>query len=527
MKVQAQNGSAWIMEMATLGMLMLALIWAQSAQAVSQWSDYLNTEHRFEHRHIDGADVIVMVVPETSGAIMLPKMWQDETKNAVSAALEVAEFSGKQGQMVELLAPPGFYAKRLWVVGMGSELNRFDAEQLGATIAAKVTDKMSTVVVHARALSPSQIAAMAHGMDLRNYRFDRYKQTPKARPSYVTHWHGQDGEAAEAAYLATKPLAHGVFVARDIINLPGSDGYPAAIAELAERAVAPYGIKARVYGPEQVKAMGMGALYGVSQGSQHKAHLLVLEWHGGDKGEQPIAFVGKGNTFDTGGYNLKTSGDSIVRMQTDKAGGGAVIGAMMALAGEQVDFNVVGVVPLSHNLISGTATLPGDVLVAGDGTRIEVVNTDAEGRLILADGIWYARDKLNARAIADIATLTGSKVRALGTDYAAVFSDHPELLEAMKAAGDETGELVWQLPLGPYKGIIDSWLADIQNVGSPGAQAGARLLQHFAKDTPWIHLDIAGNAYATSAKGIHPAGGNGYGVRLLAEWAKRYAEKTQ
>lgn len=492
------------------------------AQAQALFSDYVKTQHEFEHKHMDNVDVLVLLASESAdGTIELPEMWDEQARSIIQQALKLEDFTGKQGQQVELLALPNFYAKRLWVVGTGADLQRADAEKLGAGLASRLNKNTETVVVHAKGLSDAQIAAAAHGMDLRNYRFDTYKSEPAERPDYTVHWHGNNGDAAAEAYQATQPLAHGVFVARDIINLPGSDGYPQAIAELAQTAVSNYDIKATVYTPEQVQELGMGSLYGVSAGSQHKSHLLVVEYQGGGD-EAPIALVGKGNTFDTGGYNLKTSGGSIVRMQTDKAGAAATLGAVMALAGKDAAINVAGVLPLSHNLISGTATLPGDVLVAADGTRIEVVNTDAEGRLILADGIWYARDRLKARAIADIATLTGSKVGALGTDYAAVFSEHDDLLAAMKTAGDETGELVWQLPLGPYDGIIDSWLADVQNVGSPGAQAGARFLQHFAKDTPWIHIDMAGNAYSTSAKGIHPAGGNGYGVRLLAEWVENY-----
>ncbi|WP_241970458.1 leucyl aminopeptidase family protein [Pseudidiomarina sediminum] len=492
------------------------------AHAVDQFTDYLKTQHHFAHQHIDGADVLVLPVAE--GGLVLPQKWSDAAKQIITDAVALEGFEGKQGQFLELLALPEFYAKRLWLVGTGTELERAAAERIGATLASKLSDKMNTVVVHGKDLNPNQIAAIAHGMDLRSYRFDRYKSEPAARPEYTVHWHGRDEAAAKAAYALTQPVAHGIFVARDITNLPGGDGYPKAIAEMAAEAVANYDIKATVYSPEQVKELGMGALYGVSQGSQHKAHLLVLEYQGGAANEAPIALVGKGNTFDTGGYNLKTSGSSIVRMQTDKAGGAAVIGAVMALAGQQAKVNVAGVVPLSHNLISGTALLPGDVVVTGDGTRVEVVNTDAEGRLILADGIWFARDQLKARAIADIATLTGSKARALGTDYAAIFSEHDALIGAMQAAGELTEEQVWQLPLGPYDGIIDSWLADVQNVGSPGAQAGARFLQHFAKDTPWIHIDMAANAYSTSAKGIHPAGANGYGVRLLSEWVKNYSD---
>jgi len=214
-------------------------------------------------------------------------------------------------------------------------------------------------------------------------------------------------------------------------------------------------------------------------------------------------------------------------MQGDKSGGAAVVGAMMALAGQQVPINVVGVIPLSQNAISGEATLPGDVSTAGDGTTIEVASTDAEGRLILADGIWYARETFNPRVIVDIATLTGAKTTALGTEYSAIFSNHDDLVNTMRAAGDLTRERVWQLPLDGYGSIVNSRIADIRNTGTPGAQAGAIFLQHFAGDTPWLHIDMAGQALSDSARGINPPGATGHGVRLLTEWVKIYANSSQ
>jgi hypothetical protein len=233
-----------------------------------------------------------------------------------------------------------------------------------------------------------------------------------------------------------------------------------------------------ILGPEEVQALGMGSLYSVSQGSDMKAHLLVARWAG--SGGDPIALVGKGNSFDTGGYNLKTDGASILRMHTDKAGGAAVVGAVQALAGQEAPVHVVGVVPLSINMISGDASLPGDVVTAGDGSTIEIGSTDAEGRLILADGIWYAREHLNARVIVDIATLTGAKVGALGTQYSALFTRDARLEETLRAAGELTGERVWPLPLAGYEGITRSRIADQINTGTPGAQAGAIFLEHFA-----------------------------------------------
>ena len=506
-------------------LLVMALVAPASAK-------YLTTKHVFTDAPGQAADTLIMLVPEGQQPVL--EGWADNSKAQLKAAAATAEFTGKAKHVVEVLAPINLSASRVWLVGVGEDgaMTRAEAELLGASLAAKISTskgieqlQVASQLVADADTNTALVAALAHGIDLRNYRFDRYKSKPEPRPSQSFSWQVVDSAAATAAYQQTTAIAEGVFVARDITNLPGGDGYPKAIAELAKAAVKGSGVKVTILNPAQVKAAGMGSLYGVSQGSQHKAHLLVLHYKGSD--DQPIALVGKGNTFDTGGYNLKTTGSSILRMQTDKAGGAAVIGSLLALARQQAKVNVVGVVPLSHNLISGEAILPGDVLKAGDGTTIEVTSTDAEGRLILADGIWYARDKFKPRAIADIATLTGSKVGALGSEYSAIFSAHSDLIDTMTAAGKTTGEIVWQLPLGPYNNPIRSHLADIKNTGSPGAQAGALFLQHFAKDTPWIHIDMAGSAFSESASGLAPAGGNGYGVRLLTEWVQLYSATAE
>lgn len=500
----------------------LVILAALAFAAVSSASEFF-VGHTFSGEAKGNATSHVVFVAE--GELPQLAQFSDATNTMLAAAASAKEFTGKYEQTVEVLAPTGLNAERVVLIGLGdsADLTRAKAEKLGAKLLGMLP-KGKSVQVHAHGLDDSHVvAAMAHGMDLKNYRFDRYKSQAKTVENPKLTWLVSNVDDVKRHYQDFQALARGVYTARDITNLPGGDGYPQAIAELARDAVKGLGIKVTILSPEQVREAGMGSLYGVSKGSEHKAYLLALQWQGSQ--DRPIALVGKGNTFDTGGYNLKTSSGSILRMQTDKAGGGAVIGAVMALAGQKAPVNVVGVVPLSHNLISGSALLPGDVVTAGDGTRIEVANTDAEGRLILADGIWYARDKFNPKAIADIATLTGSKVGALGTAYSAIFTDHEALLATMKQAGENTDELVWQLPLGPYPGIVDSRLADIKNVGSPGAQAGARFLQHFAKDTPWIHIDMAGNAFSESGKGIHPAGANGYGVRLLTEWVKLYAEQ--
>ncbi|RUO35737.1 leucyl aminopeptidase family protein [Aliidiomarina sanyensis] len=506
----------------SLAVAALLLSFTASAQ-------YLNTSASFTESTVTEGDVLVLLVPEHENTLSVPG-WSNESNRHLQRALSAADFTGKARQQADILAPAGLSFDRLLVLGVGapSEFPRHSAELLGADLAVYVDRaKAERVVVDAGLITGASenrdiVAAVAHGVDLRNYRFDRYKSEPAARPAAQFTWIVTSRSNTETAYGQMNALAQGVFIARELTNLPGSDGYPAAFAEYARQQLEPLGVEVRIYDREQVKALGMGSLLSVSEGSQHKSHLLVAHYKNNND-ERPIALVGKGNTFDTGGYNLKTNAASILRMQTDKAGGAAVVGAVKALAGQQAPVNVVGVVPLSRNMISGEATLPGDVVVAGDGTTIEVANTDAEGRLILADGIWYAREHLNARAIADIATLTGAKVGALGTEYSAVFTDDETILRTMREAGDLTRERVWQLPMDGYERVIQSRIADIKNTGAPGAQAGAIFLRHFAGDTPWIHIDMAGSALIDSASGIHPEGATGYGVRLLTEWVKLYS----
>lgn len=512
---------------------MKVMRWFTAAVAIAAWSfaataDYLNTTVNFTERLRGNAETLVVLVPETAGELSV-QGWSRDTSRHINRAMQVAEFTGKAKQQLEIIAPAGLSEQRVVLLGVGNaaELSRVHAEEMGAALANHVNgSKAETIHIDSRLVANAAdnariVAAIAHGVDLRNYRFDRFKSQPAARPAQTYQWLVVRNSAAAEHYADFSGIAQGVFLARELTNLPGSTGYPAAFAEMVRAELEPLGVEITILTPEQVLELGMGSLYGVSQGSQHKAHMLIAHWKGSD--EQPIALVGKGNTFDTGGYNLKTAAASILTMQTDKAGAAAVVGAVKALAIQNAPINVVAVAPLSHNMISGEAQLPGDVVTAGDGTTIEVGNTDAEGRLILADGIWYAREHLNARVIADIATLTGAKVGALGTAYSAIFSEHEDIIQTLREAGENTAELVWQLPLGPYPGIVNSRIADRINTGSPGAQAGAVFLQHFAGDVPWVHIDMAGSALIQSPRGIHPEGATGYGVRLLTEWVKLYS----
>jgi len=246
--------------------------------------------------------------------------------------------------------------------------------------------------------------------------------------------------------------------------------------------------------------------------------MVIVQWEGSK--QQPLALVGKGVTFDTGGYNLKTQADSILRMTSDMAGAAAVLGTMHTLAKQKAPVNVVGLIPLAENMISDRAYLPGDVVTAGNGKTIEIINTDAEGRMLLADALWYAEQNFKPRAMVDIATLTGAKVGAVGSYYAGLFSKNDALVAQLNQAGETVNEKVWRLPLSDEMlPELKSRIADLRNTGSStGASTAALFLQQFVKDTPFAHLDIAGNALSSSNRGLQTEGGTGFGVRLLTEW---------
>src|SRR5690554_1052172 len=401
-------------------------------------TSYLSTTTKLVSAVNEQNDTLVVVVPENTTVRLAG--WSNATASHVQRVMAIAKFDGSVGKTHTIVAPPGLNAERLVLVGVGDPAvtPRYKIEEAGAALAALLNSAAAVKVavdgsLIADASQNSRVLSqLSHGVDLRNYRFDRLKSEVDARPAQQFTYQVSNRSQADKAFADMRALAEGVFLARELTNLPGSNGYLAAFAEYARQTLEPLGVEVTILGPEQVKELGMGALYGVSQGSQHKAHLLVAHYRGNN--DQPIALVGKGITFDTGGYNLKTTSSSIVTMHTDKAGAAAVVGAVVALAGQKADVNVVAVAPLARSMVSDVAQLPGDVVTTGSGLTIEVGNTDAEGRLVLADGLWYAREHFAPRVMADIATLTGAKVRAIGTEFSAVFSDHEEVYEKIGRA---------------------------------------------------------------------------------------------
>ena len=453
----------------------------------------------------------------------------------VRRAAETNQFKGKNGATLDILAPEGLKAKRLIVAGIGklSELKDNDFLKLGGTVAGKLTAGNDAVAIVAELpmgpMTPDQAAAIAAGIRLRAYKFDRYKTRKKEGEDAPLRADISiavgDPAAARKAFAPNAHVVDGVIAARDLVNEPPNVLFPVEFARRASR-LRKLGVNVEVLDVKAMTRLGMGALLGVAQGSRQPGRTVIMRWNGGKRGEPSVAFVGKGVCFDTGGISIKPSG-SMEDMKGDMGGAACVVGLMHALAARKARVNAIGAIGLAENMPDGNAQRPGDIVTSMSGQTIEIINTDAEGRLVLADVLWYVAKKFKPKFMIDLATLTGAIMVALGTEYAGLFSNNDELSERLTKVGMETGERVWRMPLGPeYDKQIDSQFADMKNAGSRhgGSITAAQFLQRFVDDTPWAHLDIAGTAMGAPKSEINQSWSSGYGVRLLERLVAEYYE---
>jgi leucyl aminopeptidase len=443
-------------------------------------------------------------------------------------------FKGKSGSVLDILAPQGLKASRLIVVGAGklSSVKEQDFLKWGGAIAGKLRGS-ETVTVLADlpdgAMKPEQAAAIASGVRLRAYKFDRYKTKKKdgedaSLRADVSVGVG-DVAAARKAFASDDHIVDGVILARELVNEPPNVLYPIEFARRASQ-LRKLGVEVEVLDVKAMTKLGMGALLGVGQGSTQPSRTVIMRWNGGKRGEQPVAFVGKGVCFDTGGISIKGAG-GMEDMKGDMGGAACVVGLMHALAARKARVNAVGAIGLVENMPDGNAQRPGDIVTSMSGQTIEIINTDAEGRLVLADMLWYVAKKFKPKFMVDLATLTGAILVALGTDHAGMFSNNDELADRLTKIGLATGEKVWRMPLGPeYDKLIDSQFADMKNTGgrNGGSITAAQFLQRFVDNTPWAHLDIAGTAMGTPKTEINHSWGSGYGVRLLERLVAEHYE---
>ena len=446
-----------------------------------------------------------------------------------------SRFSGKPGEILGFPAPNGVPAERaLIVLGAGKTTEAAGLSTFtdrGGSLMAKLGRAATVgIVLDGPELTPAAVAEMVAGLRLRHYRFDRYK-TPKgddsSEPSTLTlTLYVNDKPAVDKAIADRMTVVEGQLLARELINEPANVLGPVEFATRIE-ALRDLGVEVEILEPEQMQALGMNALLAVAQGSARPARLGIMRWQGGKPDEAPLAFIGKGVCFDTGGYSIKTAA-GMEDMKGDMGGAAAVTGLLRGLAARKAPVNVVGVVGLVENMIDATAFRPGDIIKAMSGTFIEINNTDAEGRLVLADALWYVQQRFKPRLMVNLATLTGAIIVALGHDYAGLFSNDDELAAKLYAAGLATGEKLWRMPLGPaYDKLIDSRFADIKQTGGRpgGAIVAAQFLQRFVKDTPWAHLDIAGTAFGAPGTETNAGWASGFGVTLLDRLVRDNYEK--
>ena len=489
----------------------------------------------------------VAVVLAEEGPKLTPaaKDLDKRSKGLLTRAAEIAGFKGKKESSVDLLAPAGFKFSRLVLAGVGKagDYKAEDWLNLGGTVRGMLSGReapVAHIVIDGTTRAPTadDIANFALGAALRGYKFQKYKSKSRKPNSSGADGndrtlkriviHSADPRAATKAFTAARAVANGVMLARDLVNEPANILGPAEFAQRVKE-LSKAGVQVEVLTPKTLQRLGMNALLAVGQGSARPSHVVVMQWKGaGPRGGDPIVFVGKGVTFDTGGISLKPSA-GMEDMKGDMGGAAAVVGLMRELAERKAKVNVVGIIGLAENMPSGTAQRPGDVVTAMSGQTIEVLNTDAEGRMVLADCLWYAQDRFKPKAMINLATLTGAVMVALGKEHAGLFSNNDELAGWLIDAGRETGEKLWRLPLGPkYDKMIESKVADIKNTGGKwgGSISAAQFLQRFVKEsTPWAHLDIAGTAMASVDSDINRSWGSGFGVRLLDQLVRDHYER--
>ncbi len=473
------------------------------------------------------------------------RSFDERSKGMLMRAAGAAGFSGKSKTSIEVFAPTGIAAQRLILLGSGRAGRELDRLNLGGYAFAQANARKgdtATLVCDPADAGEAGLdgfaADLALGALLRSYSFKKY--ITRAKPDEGPEADGGDGlkklvvlcersEAASKAFQSRKALADGVFLARDLVNEPANQLGPVEFADRM-RDLADSGLEVEVLEEEQLKALKMQALLAVGQGSQRPSRVVVLQWHGAkSKRAKTLCFVGKGVCFDTGGISMKPAG-GMEDMKGDMAGAACVAGLMLALAKRKAAVNVVGLIGLAENMPSGGAQRPGDIITSMAGKTIEVLNTDAEGRLVLADVIWYAQERFKPRFLIDLATLTGAIMVALGKEYAGMFSNDDRLANELAAAGEVSGEKVWRMPLAKaYDKLIDSKNADMKNIGGrfAGAITGAQFIQRFVKDTAWVHLDVAGTAFDSSRNDINQSWASGWGVRLLDRLLQANYEKAE
>ena len=451
-----------------------------------------------------------------------------KNSNYIKQAMKVVNFNYKENNELDLILPKGSKSDRIIILGINknSSFSDIDLGKLGSTITTILNNKKikeASLILNDKTFNANEVALLLYGISLNTYRFNKYfSDKKKIRENFLEtiNLFSTNYKNIKNEWKRFNAVKEGVFLTRDLVSEPSNNLTPLLLSKEALK-LRKTGLKVEQLDEKKLKQLKMGALLGVAQGSANKPYVVTLEWRGNkSKKTMDYTFVGKGVTFDTGGISIKPSG-GMEEMKYDMGGSAVVLGLMKALALRKTKANVSGVIGLVENMPSGTAQRPGDVVKSMSGQTIEVINTDAEGRLVLADILWYAQQKFQPKKIVDLATLTGAIIVSIGQEKAGMFSNNKDFADELTELGLKVGEEVWNMPVDDsYEKDIRSDIADMKNVGSgrgAGSTAGAIFLKRFIKNTIWMHLDIAGVTWAKSDRPMTPKGGSGFGVRLLDE----------
>lgn len=455
-------------------------------------------------------------------------------KGAISRAVEARSFVGKKGETLSVFSPEGREHLNILLVGAGSakDLDTLRAQEIGAIVYKSLSSlgaDSATVLAEAPSGAKTRgadlAAALAFGARLRDYSYDKYITYSDAKALLAgptrLQFMVKGSAAARRQHKELDHIADGVDFARDLVSEPSNVKSPKWMAAQC-RKLTKLGVKVEVLGEAQMKKLGMNALLAVGQGSVRESQMVIMRWNGGAKDAKTVSLIGKGVTFDTGGISIKPAG-GMEDMIWDMGGAGTVIGAMHAIAARKAKANVIGVVGLVENMPDGNATRPGDIVTSMSGQTIEIINTDAEGRLVLADAMWYTQKRFKPDAMIDFATLTGAIMVALGREYAGLYASDEALSDKIIAAGKTVGEKIWPMPLDEaYDKQINTPRADMKNVGPRwgGSITAAQFLKRFTNDVPWAHMDIAGVAWSEKELPLMAKGASGFAVRAMDQFVR-------
>jgi len=479
---------------------------------------------RFSDRRPDGDFTLVVLAASTDAEAVTG------AGGELKDALVRRRFDGEAGTLVEHFTG----GRRMLAVGTGKTVDGASIEKVGGAIVAHLLTSGETAAVvdlDGVACDADTAARLAAAMEMRSWRYDRYrtrlKDKQKVSLNEITIV-GSAGDAEQRYNDRWKPVVEGVALTREVVTEPANIIYPETFVDRVRASVEGSGLEIEVLDGAAMAELGMGALLGVAQGSVRDPRLLIMRWNGGADGAAPTAFVGKGVTFDTGGISIKPAA-GMEMMKWDMGGAGAVVGAMKTVALRKAKANIVGICGLVENMPDGNAQRPGDVVTTMSGQTVEVINTDAEGRLVLGDAITYAIRTYKPSIIIDLATLTGAILISLGHEYAGLFANDDRLAEQLTAAGKETGDQLWRMPMADsFDRLIDSPIADMKNVGprEGGSITAAQFIKRFVENgVRWAHIDMAGKAWGDKAGPTHEKGATGFGVRLLDRYVEDVLER--